>query len=66
MSSLQYLTSTTLPPGKNRFSFDHLSQVWLSEVSTWMGDRLGKLRVVDFLFFIPHQIFGKKLKIKDM
>ena len=50
MSSLQYLTSTTIPPGKNRFSSDHRSQVWLGEVSTWMGDRLGIIRVVDFEF----------------
>ena len=35
---------------KNRFSSDHRSQVWLGEVSTWMGDRLGILRVVDFPF----------------
>ena len=50
MSSLQYLKSTTIPPGKNRFSFDHRSHVWLREVSTRMGDRLGILRVVDFAF----------------
>ena len=50
MISFQYLTSTTIPPGKNRFSSDHRSQVWLGEVSTWMGDRLGMLRVVDFPF----------------
>ena len=50
MSSLQYLTSTTIPPGKNRLSSDHRSQVWLGEVSTWMGDRLGIIRVVDFAF----------------
>ena len=50
MISFQYLTSTTLPPGKNRFSSDHRSQVWLGEVSTWMVDRQGILRVVDFLF----------------
>ena len=66
MSSLQHLTSTTIPPGKNRFSSYHRSQVWLREVSTRMGDRLGILRVVDFLFFIPRKIFGKKLKIKDL
>ena len=35
---------------KNRFSFDHRSQVWLGEVRTWMGDRLGILCVVDFPF----------------
>ena len=50
MISFQYLTSTTIPPGKNRFSSDHRGQVWLGEVTTWMGDRLGKLRVVDFPF----------------
>ena len=42
--------STTIPPGKNWFSSDHRSQVWSGEVSTWMGDRLGILRVVDFSF----------------
>ena len=50
MSSLQYLSSTTIPPGKNRFWSDHRSQVRLGEVSTWIGDRLGILRVVDFPF----------------
>ena len=50
MSSFQYPLSTTIPPGKNRFSSNHRSQVWLGEVSTWMGDRLGILRVVDFPF----------------
>ena len=50
MSSFQYLTLTTIPPGKNRFSSDHRSQVWFGEVSTWMGDRQGILRVVDFPF----------------
>ena len=50
MSSFQYLMSTTIPPGKNRFSSDHRSQVRLGEVSTWMVDRLGILRVVDFPF----------------
>ena len=50
MTSFQDLSSTTIPPGKNRFSSDHRSQVWLGEVSTWMGDRLGILRVVDFPF----------------
>ena len=50
MSSVQYLTCTTLPPGKNRFSSDHRSQVWLGEVNTWKGDHLGILRVVDFAF----------------
>ena len=50
MISLQYLMSTTIPPGKNRFSSDHRSQVRMGEVSTWMGDRQGILRVVDFSF----------------
>ena len=50
MSSLQYLSSTTIPPGKNRFSSDHQEQGWLGEVSTWMGDRLGILCVADFPF----------------
>ena len=50
MTSFQYLMSTTIPPGKNQCSFDHRNQVWLGEVSTWMGDRLGILRVVDFPF----------------
>ena len=60
MKSLQYLKSTTIPPGKNRFSSDHRSQVWLGEFSTWMGDRLGILRVVDFALFIPRKICLKK------
>ena len=50
MSSFQYLTSTTIPAGKNRLSSDHPSEVGLGEVSTWMGDCLGILRVVDFPF----------------
>ena len=50
MSSFQYLTSATIPPGKNRFSSDQRSQVWLGEVSTWMGDRPGILRVAGFPF----------------
>ena len=50
MISFQYLMSTTIPPGKNRFSSDHRSQVRLGEVSTWMVDRLGTLCVVDFPF----------------
>ena len=50
MISFQYLTSTTKLPGKNRFSSDHRSQVWLGEVSAWIGDRLEILRVVDFPF----------------
>ena len=44
-----FLMSTTIPPGIYRFSSDHRSQAWSGEVSTWMGDRLGILRVVDFL-----------------
>ena len=35
---------------KNRFSSDHRSQVRIGEVSTWIVDRLGILRVVDFPF----------------
>ena len=50
MTSFQYLTSTTIQPGNNRFSSDHRSQVRLGEVSTWMVDCLGILRVVDFPF----------------
>ena len=64
MSSFQYLTSVTIPPGKNRFSSDHPSQVWLGENSTWMGDRLGILRVVDFPFFIPRKICLEKIEKK--
>ena len=60
MSSFQYLTSTTIPSEKNRYSFDHRCQVWLGEISTWMGDRLGILRVVDFPFFIPRKICLEK------
>ena len=60
MSSVQYLTSTNIPPGKNRFSTDHRSQVWLGEVSTWIGDHLGILRVADFALFIPRKICLKK------
>ena len=60
MSSFQYLTSTTIPPGKNRFSSDHRSQVWLGEVSTWMGDQLRIRRVVDFPFFIAGKICLEK------
>ena len=60
MSSVQYLTSRTIPPGKNRFSSDHRSQVWLGEVSTWMGDHLGTLRVVDFPLFIPRKVCLEK------
>ena len=61
MISFQYLTSTTIPPGKNRFSSDHRSQVWLGEVSTWMRDRLGILRVVDFPFsYAMSNLFTKK------
>ena len=50
MTSFQYLLSTTITQGKNRFSSDHRSQVRLGEVSTWMVNRLGILRVVDFPF----------------
>ena len=61
MISFQYLTSTTIPPGKNRFSSGHRSQVWLGEVSTWMGDRQGILRVVDFPFsYATSNLFTKK------
>ena len=61
MTSFQYLLSTTIPPGKNQFSSDHQNQVWLGEVSTWMGDRLGILRVVDFPFsYATSNIFTKK------
>ena len=56
MSRVQYLTSTNIPSGKNRFSSDYRSQVWLGEVSTWMGDYLGILCVVHFAFFIPGKI----------
>ena len=60
MTSFQHLTSTTIPPGKNRFSSDHRSQVWLGEVSTWMVDRLGILRVVDFPFsYATSNLFKK-------
>ena len=60
MVSFQYVTSTTIPPGKNRFSSDHRSQDWLGEVSTWMGDRLEKLRVVDFPFsYATSNLFTK-------
>ena len=60
MSSFQYLTSTTIRSGKNRFSSDHRRYVWLDEVSTWMGDRLGILCVVDFPIFIPREICLEK------
>ena len=60
MISFQYLTSTTIPPGKNRFSSDHRSHVRLGEVSTWMIDRLGILRVVDFPFsYATSNLFTK-------
>ena len=39
---------TTIPQGKYWFSSDYKSQAWPYEVNTWMGDRLGILRVVDF------------------
>ena len=60
MSSFQFLTSTTIPSEKNRYSSNHRSHVWLGEIKTWMGDRLGILRVVDFPFFIPRKICLKK------
>ena len=60
MSSFQYLTSVTIPPGNNRFSSDQRSQVWYGEVSTWMGDHLGILRVVDFPLFVPRKICLEK------
>ena len=50
MISFQYLSSTTIPPGKKRFWSDQRSQVWLGKVSTWIGDRLEILRVVHFPF----------------
>ena len=60
MSSLHYLSSTPIPPGKNRFLSDNRSQVWLGEVSTWMVDRLGILRVVDFPFsYATSNLFKK-------
>ena len=60
MRTFQYLTSTTIPSEKNGYWSDHRSQVWLGEISTWMGDRLGILRVVDFPFFIPRRICLEK------
>ena len=42
--------STAIPRGKYRFSSDHRSQATSGEVSTWMGDRLGIPRAVDFFF----------------
>ena len=60
MSSFQYLTFTTIPSEKHRFSSDHQRQVCLGEFSTWMGDRLGILRFVDFPFFIPRKICLEK------
>ena len=60
MTGFRYLMSTTVPPGKNRFSSDHRSQVRLGEVSTWMVDRLGILRVVDFPFsYATQNLFTK-------
>ena len=45
---------------KIRFSSDHRSQVRLGEVSTWMIDRLGILRVVDFPFsYATSNLFTK-------
>ena len=60
MTSFQYVMSTTIPPGKNQFSSDHRNQVWLGEVTTWMGDRLGILRVVDFpISYATSNLFTK-------
>ena len=49
--NFQNLVFTTIPPEKYWFSSDHQSQAWSGEVSTWMGNRLGILRVVDFSIF---------------
>ena len=66
MTSFQYLMSTTIPPGKNRFLSDHRSQVRLGEISTWMVDCLGILRVVDFSIFLCYlKSVYKKLNIID-
>ena len=43
--------STAIPRWKYRFSSDHRSQATSGEVSTWMGDRLGIPRAVDFFCF---------------
>ena len=60
MTTFQYVMSTTTPPGKNQFSSDHRNQVWLGEVSTWMGDRLGILRVVNFpISYATSNLFTK-------
>ena len=48
----RFVSSTTIPLGKYRFSSDHRSQARSGEVSTWMGDRLGIPRVVDFFPFL--------------
>ena len=45
------LPPTTTSQKKYRFSSDHRSQTLQSEVSTWMGDRLGIPRVVGFKCF---------------
>ena len=60
MTTFQYVMSTTIPPGKNHFSSDHRNQVWLGEVSSWMGDRLGILRVVNFpISYATSNLFTK-------
>ena len=54
--------STTIPQGKHQFSSDHRSYKLSGGVSTWMGDRLGIPRVVDFsfspLFVCPYMNFA--------
>ena len=45
------LPPTTTSQKKYLFSSDHRSQTLQSEVSTWMGDRLGIPRVVGFKCF---------------
>ena len=60
MTCFQYVMSTTIPPGKNQFSSDHRNRVWLGEVSTWLGDRLRILRVVDFpISYATSNLFKK-------
>ena len=46
-----YLQLTIISSWVYRFSFDHRSQATLSVVSTWMGDRLGMPRIVNFQIF---------------
>ena len=43
--------STIIAQGKFRDSFDHQSQTWSGEESTWKGDRLEIPCVVDCFFF---------------